>query len=101
MTIHLPPDLMESVRAAVQSGRYASEEALVAEALRAHLARRAVQPAAPPDRPAEAATERKPIWEQLAELHKDFPEEAWANLPVDGSAQVDHYIYGSPKRLDP
>jgi uncharacterized protein (UPF0218 family) len=28
----------------------------------------------------------------------EIPEEDLARLPVDGAAQHDHYIYGTPKR---
>jgi hypothetical protein len=40
----------------------------------------------------------KPIWEQFADVFKDVPEEDIARLPTDLAAQVDHYIYGLPKR---
>jgi hypothetical protein len=39
-----------------------------------------------------------PIWEQFADAFKDVPEEDIARLPTDLAAQVDHYIYGRPKR---
>ena len=41
---------------------------------------------------------RKPIWEQFADAFRDVPEEELARLPTDLAAQVDHYIYGLPKR---
>jgi len=40
----------------------------------------------------------KPIWKQFAEAFNDVPEEDIARLPTDLAAQVDHYIYGLPKR---
>ena len=40
----------------------------------------------------------KPIWEQFAEAFNDVPEEEIARLPTDLAAQVDHYVYGLPKR---
>jgi hypothetical protein len=40
----------------------------------------------------------KPIWEQFAEAFTDVPEEDIARLPTDLAAQVDHYVYGLPKR---
>ena len=40
----------------------------------------------------------KPIWEQFAEAFEDVPEEELAQLPTDLAAQVDHYVYGLPKR---
>jgi DNA-binding MarR family transcriptional regulator len=40
----------------------------------------------------------KPIWEQFAEVFDDVSEEELARLPTDLAAQVDHYVYGLPKR---
>ncbi len=42
--------------------------------------------------------ERKPIWEWIAEQAKNVPDEEWEKFPKDGAAEVDHYIYGTPKR---
>ncbi len=47
------------------------------------------------ERQAEGA---KPIWEEIVELMQDVPEEEWASLPSDGSENLDHYLYGAPKR---
>ena len=30
-------------------------------------------------------------------MHRATPEGIWANMPVDGSKNVDHYLYGWPK----
>jgi Arc/MetJ-type ribon-helix-helix transcriptional regulator len=95
MTIHLPDDLEGKVRDAVLHGEFASEDDMVAAILREYLERRhqhaqAKPPATPPA--------HKPIWERAAELRKSIPEEEWAKLPTDGARQLDHYIYGSPKR---
>lgn len=53
-------------------------------------------------RPAEPSTELpgddRPIWERIAELAATLPEEAIAGLPTDGASQLDHYLYGAPKR---
>jgi hypothetical protein len=38
------------------------------------------------------------IWEIITEQMKDVPDEAFDRLPKDGASQVDHYIYGLPKR---
>ena len=40
----------------------------------------------------------RPIWEIIAEAGRDVPREDLAALPKDGASQVDHYIYGLPKR---
>ena len=41
-----------------------------------------------------------PIWQLFAEAFLDVPEEELARLPTDLAAQVDHYIYGLPKRAE-
>ena len=40
----------------------------------------------------------KPIWQQFAEAFDDIPDEELETLPIDGAANVDHYVYGLPKR---
>jgi hypothetical protein len=42
--------------------------------------------------------DRMPIWERIREISAEVPDEEWAKLPTDGSINVDHYLYGSPKR---
>ena len=39
-----------------------------------------------------------PIWEEIAAIIKDVPEEEFRKLPHDSAEQLDHYIYGTPKR---
>ena len=46
----------------------------------------------------EAQETCKPIWEQFADAFNEVPEEELARLPTDLAAQVDHYVYGLPKR---
>ena len=38
------------------------------------------------------------IWEKIQERVKNVPPEAWADVPRDGSVNVDHYLYGAPKK---
>jgi hypothetical protein len=45
-----------------------------------------------------SAGRKKHIWDIATELMAEVPEEDLARLPVDGAAQHDHYIYGTPKR---
>jgi len=40
----------------------------------------------------------RPIWEIIVDQMKDVPLEDFAALPRDGASQVNHYIYGLPKR---
>ena len=41
---------------------------------------------------------RPPIWERIAALAAQVPQEEVDKLPADGAAQIDHYLYGHPKR---
>jgi len=38
------------------------------------------------------------IWDIIADNMKDVPREDFAALPKDGLSQIDHYVYGTPKR---
>jgi hypothetical protein len=40
----------------------------------------------------------RPIWDVIANNMKKVPPEDLAALPIDGASQIDHYIYGVPKR---
>jgi antitoxin component of MazEF toxin-antitoxin module len=40
---------------------------------------------------------RIPIWERIAGLTADAPEEELAKLPPGGAAEIDKYLYGGPK----
>ena len=40
----------------------------------------------------------RPIEEVLAELAREIPEEDWNRLPSDLTDNLDHYIYGTPRR---
>ena len=46
----------------------------------------------------ESASGLRPIWEVIEESMKDVPAEDLAALPKDGASQIDHYVYGVPKR---
>lgn len=39
----------------------------------------------------------KPIWAAFEEFADSLSETTAATLPTDGAAQIDHYLYGSPK----
>ena len=44
------------------------------------------------------ASESQPIHEVLAALAAELPPEELARLPDDFTDQLDHYVYGTPKR---
>lgn len=97
MTIHVSQDVEGWINAAVQSGRYASADEMIAKLVREE-AQRIQQSPATVQQPAPA--KRKPLWERAAELRQSIPAEEWDKVPTDGARQLDHYIYGSPKRTD-
>lgn len=41
---------------------------------------------------------QKPIWEAFEEFADQLPDAIAQMLPTDGAAQIDHYLYGSPKQ---
>lgn len=41
---------------------------------------------------------RVAIWDKIEEIMRDVPDEVLANIPTDGSINVDHYLYGGPKK---
>ncbi len=49
--------------------------------------------------PPVISSPRRRISERIAEIMADVPAEEFAKIPRDGSRQVDHYVYGLPKRL--
>ena len=46
----------------------------------------------------ETQETRQPIWELFEEASRTIPDEELERLPTDLAAQVDHYVYGLPKR---
>ena len=49
-------------------------------------------------KPDEQSSNPRPIWEVMLDNLKDIPLEEFAKLPQDGASEVDHYLYGHPKR---
>ena len=41
---------------------------------------------------------KKTIWDKLDERLKNIPPEEFAEIPADASANLDHYLYGAPKK---
>jgi len=41
---------------------------------------------------------RVAIWDKIEEIMRDVPDEVLASIPTDGSLNVDHYLYGAPKK---
>ena len=41
---------------------------------------------------------RRPIWEVIAEIGEQIPDEEWATVPSDASINYKHYLYRTPKK---
>lgn len=46
----------------------------------------------------ELPNDDRPIWERIVDFATSLPEEAITGLPRDGATQLDHYLYGVPKK---
>ncbi|MDQ3043053.1 MAG: hypothetical protein M3R11_11895 [Acidobacteriota bacterium] len=42
--------------------------------------------------------ERQSLLEKLEAISKRVPDEVWEKLPTDGAENIDHYLYGAPKK---
>lgn len=38
------------------------------------------------------------LWNEIDEIIASVPEDAWDEVPTDGAANHDHYLYGAQKR---
>jgi len=85
-TIRFPPELWARIERAAPTRR------------RAEFIRGAIERELRTRSSWEPATSDVPIWERVDELLADLTPEELQALPVDGSEQHDHYIYGTPKR---
>ena len=103
MNVHLSEESRRFIAAQVAAGRYISEDAVLEDAL-ARM-RQQEQPAQAGEAGAESgdapAGAQKPLWEVIAEIARRVPDEEWAKIPSDASYQLDHYLYGAPKKPIP
>ncbi|MBZ5619699.1 MAG: hypothetical protein LAQ69_13390 [Acidobacteriia bacterium] len=96
MNLSLTAD--EEARLVAQAvARGTTPEALVREAIEPILSAAAENPSQTDE---GTPRERRPIWDVLLENMKGVPPEDLAALPTDGASQIDHYVYGLPKRAE-
>jgi Arc/MetJ-type ribon-helix-helix transcriptional regulator len=95
MNVPLSEHWQRFVREEVRSGRFPSEAAVLEESLALLKQQREHEASKPSPR---NGTGTRPIGEIIDELMSDVPDDVLDRLPVDGAAQHDHYIYGTPKR---
>ena len=87
LTIELSPEREAALKAHAQSSGLTVEQWLL------QLAEQSV-PSPVEHKPADP----RPVWEIILDNMKSVPHEDIAALPKDGARQIDHYIYGQPKR---
>ena len=46
----------------------------------------------------DTSTSKKPIWASFQEILSDVPNEMLDKLPSDSASELDHYLYGKPKK---
>jgi Arc/MetJ-type ribon-helix-helix transcriptional regulator len=95
MTVHLPEEWERFVHDQVRAGRYGSEEDVIRDALER------LKQAQEPDRAAPPPAAPEPAWRRVLENMKTVPDAVFDRIPVDSSEQLDHYLYGSPRRPTP
>ena len=96
--MNLPDDLRGFAEQQAQRLGFPSVSAYLLELPRAARAR-AAAPNGQPFGP-ESSTSGDPF-AFVDELAQKIPEEELAKLPADGSIQLDHYLYGHPKKDRP
>jgi hypothetical protein len=48
----------------------------------------------------EADKPQKPsLLDKLEAISKRVPDEVWEKLPADGAENLDHYLYGAPRKI--
>ena len=87
LKVEIPDKLVPALKAKADE-RGVSEASYASQVLERDLRSAEIQ-----DLPTKA-----PIWEIITERMKDVPDEVFERLPEDGASQIDHYIYGLPKR---
>ncbi len=83
LTIDLPDEIAAALKARAEA------EGMTAKGWLRHLVEERLHHGREDDRP---------VSEMIREIWADMPDDVRAKLPTDGASQVDHYVYGLPKR---
>jgi plasmid stability protein len=94
LTIELPDERQAALAARARAQGVSTEQ--YARQLLEHALEATGPPAAA--RPEEQRADPRPIWEVMLDNFNHIPPEAFAKLPKDGASEIDHYLYGHPKR---
>lgn len=88
MSLLLNPELESRIAAKVQSGRYSSANEVVEQGLVLLDAKEH----------AEGSPDGAAISEMIVAIGRSTPAEEWERVPTDLSFNLDHYLYGTPRR---
>ena len=91
LTIELTAEQMLRLQERAASRGQAAEE-FALDAIEERLA------SGPPAVHPRDQPQAKPIWEVFGEIAASIPDEEMRKIPPDASANVDHYLYGAPRR---
>jgi hypothetical protein len=94
MSINLKPETEARINALAAASGVSVDDYLAALVKKQSASDEAVTG---PDEP-PVSRSRRHVWEIIAENMQDVPPEDFAALPKDGLSQIDHYVYGVPKR---
>ncbi len=94
MSLHIRPETEARLAALAAASGVSVDDYLEALVEKQYSGGQTVAPAQ------EAAASRpgQPVWEMIVENMKNVPPEDFEDLPKDGLSQIDHYVYGVPKR---
>ena len=43
--------------------------------------------------------EKQSLLDKLEVISKRVPDDVWEKMPADGAENIDHYLYGAPKKI--
>ena len=96
MNVHLPETLQHFVETQIEAGRFTSENEAITEAVRLLAESEELKA-----RNGSAGISGEAPWETVLRTMGKIPDAELDRLPSDGAAQLDHYVYGTPKRPNP
>jgi hypothetical protein len=100
LTIEVPPELEKQLKEGAQKQGVPLSD-YVRPALEALLASDVPRKDGAPQQPKDGVTEAstgESILAMMQEIWTQVPPEEWAALPPDLSENLDHYLYGVPKK---
>jgi len=95
------PDVARLIEEQLSTGRYTSADEVLLAGLRLLQQRengKAENAKSENGTHAAPADESDDLAAIFAEIAKDVPDSEWEKFPADFSQNIDHYLYGAPKR---